>query len=356
LLSVNHNIVYHLTDLIAIEIARIEIGGNGKITGTTTATNTGTLGVTLSDGTNYNTTTLNIVPIDPALVDNNYNEDKTFVYGTDAISSVNLNNAMTFFEPDENNGVPYLGVITLNGDTGTYGEYKINANKTDLIPPATNDFETFTLTDKNTTSVNATATSWSEKFTILSAKNVTSINNIPTAGLIEAMVQFTTRIAGTVENTTDWWESHYTIDNVPITNLAALKNSLIANVQYGQDVWMNGDVRVTIAGDVNSTSGNVIGMSWDGTYNQCTGTDCGSPYYKHMISTGTTVGTWTLDNNYLKVNVPNVGTTAFKIQNDHLMQTEVRAVDSTDTDKWYFGPTLDQFKVKYLEIENNATK
>jgi len=34
------------------------------------------------------------------------------------------------------------------------------------------------------------------------------------------------------------------------------------------------------------------------------------------------------------------------------MQTEVRAKDSTETWKWYFGPTFDEFKVKYFEIEN----
>jgi hypothetical protein len=326
---------------------------NGKITGTTSATTTGTLGVTLSDGTNTNTYTLNIVPIDPAIVNND--DNKTFVYGSDAISDVNLNNAMTFFEPDKNDDVPYLGVIALSTNSGIYNEYEFNGS---TFNDTSSYNMPFNLSNKSTTSVDATFSDNSiEQFKVISAKNVTSINGVDTAGLKEATIEFKTLATSTVENSTDWWESHYstwdqtTNSSVAITDLTTLKNTFITNAQY-MDVWITEDTRVTLAGTTSSTAGNAIGMSWDGTYNQCTGTDCGSPYYKRMISTGTTVGTWSLDSNYLKVIVPNVGTTAFKIQNNQLMQTEIKAVNQIDTGKWYFGVDQTTFQNKFIQVEN----
>jgi hypothetical protein len=324
---------------------------NGKITGTTSATS-GSLSVTLSDGTNNsNVYTLNITAIDATATTG----EPTFVYGSDAMSSVNLTNSMTFFEPDEDDGIPYVGVITLNGTAGTYGEYKVNSTGTNLIAPNSLDIENFTLSNKSATSVDAAFIDGSsEQFKITSAKNVTSINGVTTAGLKEATIEFKTLVADDITKTTDWWESYYTIWNQttnssePVTSLTALRDMFLSG--NSGDVWISEDTRVTLAGTAGATSGTAIGMAWDGTYwtNQCQYDDgC-----KRYISTGQSVGTWNLDSSYLTVTVPNKAIRAFKVEDNKLMETDIRAAGSTETWKWYFGPDFNTFKSVYLQVEN----
>lgn len=239
----------------------------------------------------------------------------------------------------------YFGNIKVSGTAGTYNEYQLDG---DLTPDSTDNF-TFNASNNQITG------GWgTESLSFANAREVTSINGVTTTGLKAVDVTFTMVTPATIQTSTDWWESGYTIWNEtsqssePITSLNVLRDSMLVTSNWGGDVWINEDFRVKLNGTTTATSGTLTEMVLDGTYGYYTDENGIEKTYEHRVPENeVTDGTWsikTIDGiEYLVVEVPNEGTTAFKVENSVLMQTELPATGTTETMTWYYGVDLTTF-------------
>ena len=327
---------------------------NGIITGTTTAT-TGSLNITLDDGQGgISTQTINLYAIDDP-------SSMAYVYGSaatiDLVSLTASGAPGSFYTVNSNDGGINLSVIDTDGSS--WSDYQYDTTSFQYV---NQDTGTFTASAITATSFTASGAWGTENIVLTDMKAVNSINGILTSGLYQATATFTTTAAASVGTTTDWWESSYsywdqtTNSSVTATTLATLRDVLI-DPNWGGDVWISDDLRVKLVGDAGATSGYIVAMVWDGTYNMWTDQNGISQINKHLIATDTVVGGWTLDNTFLTVTGTGVGVTAFKEDsiNNVLLQTEISAVNSVRTETWFSGPSLIDFQEIVMSVMSGMT-
>jgi len=273
-----------------------------------------------------------------------YDDEDDLSYGANVLSSFDFSNITSFFIIEDYDDELTIGHFSRNGTSASYKEYKHEDGSW-----MEGDYtETFTIDIKNPTTLSAIFSNKTEEFKVLSAKEVVSVDgkDISSYGLKEVTFEFeVTSHNGEVYDTDDWWDIHYyDNDNNLVTNLNHLKD-LLVDQENGYWVWINEDTFVKPQPD-----GTNVRMVWDGTYwasdNDCPYDD-GCKNYKPDSSD--VLGTWTINSNYLIVDVPGEGTVAFKEEDGRVVQTERAAVGKTDIEKWYYGVTLDQMKNLVLQ-------
>ncbi len=328
--------------------AGLSINSDG-ITGT--ASNVGdttTFNLELNDGTNTSYSNLRITVIDKPSDD-----EPSFTYGdTINMLSFDMIDAGPFFEVEGDEDTFSYGKINIDNSNVTYQEYVFDENSSNFS--ATQESETISYYEKGTTSLKLDFTGEpDEKILFKTIESVQTIDGVSAPlGLHEATVEFEILEDITdYSSIEDWWPTYYTIDGNSISSLSSLKSFLV-DKQYGT-VWVNKDTQVYL-----QENGKVQSASWDGTYGSCN--DCDNGYYERYIPTGDIItdASWSLDNNYLSVTVPNIGTVVFRQSSDeagnsYVEKTEIPVKGSVETLKWYYGISQSEFETT---LKNNTSQ
>jgi len=326
---------------------------NGMISGSTSSTN-GSIEITLNDGHGgINTQTIQLIGMDAPIGEDEENLEKVY-------SSIipTIDSTTTFFGVDGEDKEIFR--VTIGDSTGSYQDYDYNGS---TFEEDSEDFGNFSVSNVTANGITISGEWGTEKVVFSDAKELISVNGVETSGLKQITATFTVLTSPTLETVTDWWESYYSYwDNelqqqVSPTTLVELKNMLLDS-NWGGDIWINEDTKVKLVGNQSATSGTLVEMVWDGTYNKWTDENGQDEINEHLVA-GNKVenGTWKIETingvQYLTVNVPNEGTTAFKVVDSVIMQTELQAVGTTHSETWYYGVDFDTFSSTVATIIDN---
>jgi hypothetical protein len=316
------------------------------ISGTTTGT--GTITIAIKDEYHQDMNhTITLQPIDNS-------SEITKVLGNSAI----IDSTTNFFGIEDGLSNMFsmniADVITNSTTEGTHANYYYDGSKY-VIDGSAESFDVVSTTANTATLSHG---SLIETVVFSDAKEVTSVNGTATAGLKQVTATWTViEQKATVETSTDWWECGYTVWNQAtqkselINSLSVLRDNFLSTSNYGGDIWINDNLKVKLVGTTSSTSGTLVEMVWDGTYSTYTSNGV-LHTYKHLL-TGNSVtnGTWEIKTingiEYLIANVPNQGTSAFKVETTNgiktLMSTDISAVGTTFTETLYYGVPIETF-------------
>lgn len=238
--------------------------------------------------------------------------------------------------------------VTNNITTFNFVEYEYEKNDSDNSYLWEMDSDAFNLTvNLDANSFNYTTPSNEQgTFTAESLKKVLFIHENPYSGsgdLYELIAQREVSNMGDVEwETADWTPKSYNNGQVTtITNIIDFVNDSLTTGNWF-DHASGGGVNM-LTGNIGETSGNVVRGVADGIWDGCTEGDC-----TKYVRTNEVIGSWTLNNNELKVESNESDEIHWsRYTNSTFEQGWQSKVGSTEKHKFYYSNSDD-----ITEIEN----